>query len=190
MNAFVRLSNLASRFSRARYIVPFLILVAGILTLMEIGPIGIQRFRSLGDGDGMLDMRFGYSANQVATLFENLGEEGRRLYSGLLGLDFAFALTYTALQALLVSALLRKAGLGGPWTRCNLIPFARSALDLVENFLLLFLLARFPKILSPVVTLSSAITVVKLTLNYGYIAFVLFLGAKTAISPSLTEVRS
>jgi hypothetical protein len=104
---------------------------------------------------------------------------GRQLYTRLLGLDLLFAAVYIALQSLLLTALMKKANLGGRWQALNLLPFLRSALDVAENCLLLYVIASFPAWHGVAVSVASAITVVKLALNYGYIAIVFIMGALT-----------
>lgn len=184
MKVLETLSDGAYRFAKARYIVPCLVAFLAVLAFMEMSPIGMMALKRLSGGVGMLDMSFGYAPATVDSMFETLGADGRLLYARLLCLDFGFMFAYTALQALLISALLRKAGAHGRLLRLNLIPFARSALDVVENFLLLFFLARYPLSVPALVVAASGITAAKLALNYGYIALVFSLGALTSVRPA------
>lgn len=185
----ILISDGLGRYAKARFIVPCLALVVSILALMENGPFGIAKLRSLSGGTGMLDMMFGYSPPVVHGLLEKIGGAGRLLYSRLLLLDFAFAVAYTALQALLITALLRKAAMDGLWKRLNLLPFVRSLLDFVENGILLFVLNSFPEYPQIIVYLASAITLVKLILNYGYMVLVFFLGALSTRRSILSKRR-
>jgi hypothetical protein len=101
------------------------------------------------------------------------------MYVKLLSLDFLFAAVYMALQSLLITALMKKAKLPARFERFNLLPLLRSALDAAENCLLLILILGFPAFHPAVAVAASGITVVKLALNYLYIAVVFFLGALT-----------
>ncbi len=165
------------KFANKKYIIPLLILLVIILIFMERGPFGSEKIKELNSGIGTLDMKFGYSASQAYSMFEKIGSEGRLAYSKLLCLDFVFALVYMFLQSLLITALIRKAKLSAGFEKFNLLPVVRSALDVAENCLLLSLIAVFPVQHTVAVSIASIITIVKLTINYGYIAGVFFLGA-------------
>ncbi len=179
MKALYSVSNGLKRYANKRYILPLVFLLIAILVLMERGPFGSGKLKALSGGLGMLDMMFGYSAELAYGMLERIGVLGRQLYTRLLGLDFLFAAVYMALQSLLLTALMKKANLGGRWQALNLLPFLRSALDVAENCLLLYVIAAFPARHGAAVSVASAVTVVKLALNYGYIAIVFILGALT-----------
>lgn len=183
------ISDSMGRYAKTRYIILSLALVASIIVFMEQGPCGIAKLRVLSGGTGMLDMMFGYSPPMVHRLLEKVGSAGRHLYTRLLLLDFAFAIAYTALQSLLITALVRKASMDGLWKRFNLLPFVRSLLDLVENGILLFILNSFPVYPSTIVRIAAVITIIKLTLNYAYMVLVFFLGALTTRRSILTKRR-
>lgn len=190
MKTLTTLSGGMKKFANKKFIIPLLILLIAILMLMQKGPFGSERIEALSAGFGTLDMKYGYSASETARLFDQLGNEGRLAYNHLLYLDFGFALVYMTLQSLLITALIRKAGLGAKWEKLNLIPFVRSALDFVENVLLLSLLAGYPVQHTAAVGLASVLTVIKLTINYGYIALVFFLGALTTRQTMLRKTRN
>lgn len=179
MHMLNTISNGMKRYANKRYIISLLIILIIILVLMDQGPFGTAKLKEISGGLGTLDMQFGYSAAHTYGLFEKIGDPGRWLYVKLLGLDFLFAFFYMILQSLLVTALMKKAKLSARWEKFNLLPILRSVLDMVENCLLLFLIASFPEPHTVVVWIASGITIVKLTINYGYIALVFFLGAVT-----------
>jgi len=52
-------------------------------------------------------------------------------------------------------------------------------LDIVENCLLLFIITRFPSQHVVIISISSAVTILKLAINYGYIGMVFTLGVLT-----------
>ena len=167
------------KFANKKFILPLLILLIVILVFMERGPFGSGKLRELSGGTGMLDMQFGYGADQAYAMLGKIGGTGRQLYTKLLSLDFLFALVYMVLQSLLITALLKKANLNDRFTKLNLLPLVRSALDVAENCLLLFLIISFPVQHTAAVWISSAITMMKLAINYGYMAIVFLLGALT-----------
>lgn len=179
MKTLNAVSNGMRKFANKKYIIPLLILLVIILIFMERGPFGSEKIKELSSGVGTLDMKYGYSAVQAYSMFEKIGSEGRLAYSKLLYLDFVFALVYMSLQSLLITALIKKAKLSAKYEKLNLLPVVRSALDVAENCLLLILLAAFPVQHTVAVSIASAITIVKLTINYVYIAGVFFLGALT-----------
>lgn len=164
-------------YANKRFILPVLMLFILTLAVLEASPIGEMRLKALSGGQGMLDMQFGYTPAHAYTMLGTIGETGRRLYEQLLGLDYLFTVVYAALQTLLITALLRKAGVPERFTMLNLIPFARCLLDMVENTLLLYVLARFPAQHASLVAVCGGVTVVKLSLNCGYMGMMFLLGA-------------
>jgi len=189
MHLLDRVSNQIRRFANRNYILPLLALFFVVLFFMQRGPFGAARIKALSAGFGTLDMRFGYQTSEVASLFGQLGTAGRRDYTHLLLLDFGFMLVYMLLQSLLITALMRKVQLPARFDRLNLLPFLRSALDAAENLLLLSLLAAFPKTSTVVVTIASMLTIVKLAINYGYIALVFAFGAISTRKSILQKIN-
>lgn len=189
MNVLNNISNEIKRFANKKYIIPALVLFIIMLVLMERSPIGSIELKELNAGIGMLDMQFGYSPILAYNMFEQIGSTGRELYSKLLGLDFIFSVVYMVLQSLLITALMRKTSLSARWGKLNLLPFARTVLDFAENGLLLFLLASFPAKHMATVEISSVITIVKLVINYGYIAIVFTMGALTTRQSVLSKIQ-
>ena len=164
-------------FAHKRYILPLLALFILTLVILETSPIGAMQLASLNGGQGMLDMRFGYTAETAYGMFAQIGEQGRLLYTQLLGLDFVFTVVYMLLQTLLITALMHKAAIPDRLTVLNLIPLLRCLLDLLENTLLYFLLIRYPAAHGSLVAFCSVVTVAKLVLNYGYMGMMFLLGA-------------
>jgi hypothetical protein len=164
-------------YANKRYILPLLTLFILTLIVLEISPVGAMRLASLNSGQGMLDMRFGYTAESVYSMFGLIGEHGRLLYTQLLGLDYLFTVVYMLLQTLLITALMRKAGVHERFKLLNLIPLLRCLLDLLENTLLYFLLISYPVENGSLVNFCSIVTMVKLSLNYGYMGMMFLLGA-------------
>lgn len=189
MKLFDKVSNGLKRFANKRYILPLLALLIIILVFMQCGPFGSAMLKEMSGGTGTLDMHFAYSADQAYSYLDTIGSAGRLMYNRLLGLDFLFAVVYMTLQSLLITALIKKAKLAAHWEKLNLLPFVRSALDFAENIILLLLIANFPEKLTVAVMVASVITAVKLSINYGYIAFAFCLGALTTLQTVLLKSK-
>jgi hypothetical protein len=113
-------------------------------------------------------------------MLDRIGGTGRQLYIKLLGLDFLFILVYAAFQSLLITALMKKANWNARLAKLNLLPLLGSALDIVENCMLLFLILSFPIQHASAVRVSSAVTMVKLALYYGCMVMIFILGTLAA----------
>jgi hypothetical protein len=183
MNKLFQLSNVMNKFVTRYVVIPVVLLLVGVLVIMEVSPIGSVRLKALNDGLGMLDMlRFGYSQSLVYAMLAQIGPAGRLLYSRLLGVDFVFALVYMTFQSLMITNLMRRAKIKGNWRLLNLLPFLRSALDMLENCALLGLIFFFPLQLPWLVVVSSTLTVLKWAV-YTLVLLTLFsLGALTTIN--------
>lgn len=156
--------------------------LAATLVAMEVSPIGKEKLKAASGGIGMLDMRFGYSAETVNGMFGALGAEGRLLYIRLLAVDVIFALAFMAFLSLTLSALIRRSGVPAPLMRLNLLPVLRSAFDLIENAMLVALLALYPgdggpESIRSLAPLASAITGAKWIVFYAIIASICVFGA-------------
>lgn len=177
-------------YANKRFILPLLALFILALTILEISPVGAMRLASLSSGQGMLDMRFGYTAESAYSMFGFIGEEGRLLYTQLLGLDYLFTVVYMLLQTLLITALMHKARISERFLLLNLIPLLRCLLDMLENTLLYFLLIRYPVVYPSVISICSIVTVVKLSLNYGYMGMMFLLGALSSQGIMTTALKA
>lgn len=176
MNKLERLSEFLSRRAGWRTILPSLLLLVAVLFFMETGPSGKAALVEASGGQGMLDMEFGYGAGRLYSLFDSLGPAGLGLYSRLLCLDFAFAAAFMLFQSLTLSSLLRRAGAPTRLRRLNLLPFARSGLDAVENLLLLALMGLFPERVPLLAAAASLATTLKWILHYGIVGLLLLTG--------------
>lgn len=177
MKMFRTLSRSIQPYANTRYILPVLGVFVMVLVVLELSPIGAVRLAAISGGQGMLDMQFGYSAGQAYAMFAEIGETGRQLYVRLLGLDGLFTVVYMVLQALLITALMRKTRVPEQWITLNLLPLVRCVLDIVENILLCYVLIRYPAQYHGLVAACSWVTSIKLALHYGYIGIMFLLGA-------------
>lgn len=180
MKFLVSVSNAMQRFATRKYIITLLALFIMIVIPMEKGPIGQSVFRELSGGAGMLDVEFGYSRFQVYNMLEAIGHTGRQLYAKLLGLDFIFAIVFMLFQSLMITSLLRRAGVNEHFRLLNLLPFVRSALDMIENCFILTIIFNYPVQMSVVVEIASFFTILKLVIYKLIIALLFSLGAFTS----------
>lgn len=189
MKVLNNISNGMQRFATKKYIIPLLIMFIIIIALMEISPIGKVRLNEMSGGAGMLDMQFGYSQLQVYDLLGSIGTVGRQLYMRLLGLDLIFAVVFMLLQSLMITALLRKAQVNHHWHKLNLLPFVRSALDILENCFILVMLNNYPIQLPIIIAISCMITILKWIIYSAIIAVAFTLGALTSRRSILSKME-
>ncbi len=182
MNALNGLSLWVYERADKKRLVVFALLLVAVLVVMETSPIGKGALKA-ACGEGMLDMRFGYSGDAVHRMFTALGPSGRILYQRLLALDVIFACIFMALQSFMLSALIRRSGTGDRFRLLNLLPAARSVLDLAENALLAAMLAGYQAGMNEqgLVPFASAITSLKWIIYYAVIAALFAFGALTTV---------
>jgi hypothetical protein len=188
MNSLRKLSVLIEKYTNIRNFVVMLVLFVLVTGTMEVCPFGSVHLRNINNGVGMLDMLSGgYSSSLVYSMFERIGEAGRISYAQLLGLDVVFALVYMCLLSLLTTLLLRGSGIDNQWKLLNLLPVARSGLDLLENSLLLALLFSYPARLDLLVNIASAVTITKWVIYIIILALLAVLGIYAAIKKILAR---
>lgn len=191
MNNLRKLSVLIEKYTNTRNFVVMLVLFILVTGTMEVCPFGSVHLRNINNGMGMLDMLSGgYSSPLVYSMFERIGEAGRIGYAQLLGLDVVFALVYMCLLSLLTTLLLRGAGIGSQWLLLNLLPVVRSALDLLENGLLLTLLFSYPARMEVLVNIASLVTIAKWVVYCVILALLAILGIYAIIKNILMRTRS
>jgi hypothetical protein len=177
MKKVIRMLSKFELIATKKYITPVCITLAIILIFMEKGPLGKTKLSELSGGIGMLDMQFGYSVSQVYNMLDIMGNTGQQVYIKLLCLDFIFIIFYTLFHSLTIAALIKKTGLNDYFKILNILPFLRSALDVIENFFILKILLDYPLKVISLVNISSIITILKLILNIIIIGFIFLLGA-------------
>lgn len=117
----------------------------------------IFQLRALSGGYGILDMAFGYSADEVSKTFAAYGEHGRALYRQIALVDAVYPVIYSLFFASVLIVLLP----AGRRRWLVLLPFAVAALDYVENYHLYVLLVSFPALDPDVVQTASTATRLK-----------------------------
>lgn len=175
MIAEKKLSNRLKRFSNRYYIIPLLVLLAIIVVLLDAHPSGTPGLKELSGGAGTLDGYFGYTVRQAYDLLGTIGPVGRGLYQRYLCLDWLLAVVFMLLHSLVITALLRMSKADGRWQWLNLLPFVRSAFDIVENGLLLALLLNYPARLPFIAWAADVATVSKWVVFYFAVAATLIL---------------
>jgi len=189
MRVLDSISNGLQRFARKKYIISLFIMFITIVALLELSPIGAFRLKEMSGGIGMLDMEFGYSQLQVYSLLDSIGAAGRQLYSRMLGLDFIFAVIFMLFQSLLLTVLLRKTAVNQYLQKLNILPFVRSALDIVENIFLLVILFNYPGHYPNIIKISSAITILKWIVYYAIITVAFTLGTLMSYQSILSKIQ-
>ncbi len=159
MNIITNLSNRVYRFSSKKAFFILLALLTVTLIIMQGGTSGMKAIDSSAE---MLDMRhFGYSDTVVYDLLTRLGQTGRQIYARQLGIDYIFAVVYALFQSVMITGLMKRSGASPSIRPLNLLPYVRSALDMVENCLLLPIILQFPVELPALVTAANIFTLLK-----------------------------
>lgn len=129
--------------------------LTGVLLLASAGFLGLFSFSAsplsnaemtrISGGEGFLDVKPFYSAQEAFAALGRYGTEGRELYQRFLIADFAFPLAYGLGLAFLLTRTARAAwGIGTPWLRLNLLPLGIALFDYVENLCTLGMLNVYP----------------------------------------------
>ena len=122
----------------------------------------LMPFLSLSGGLLPLDMRLGYSVDEVNQLFTALGGPGRPLYSLFQLVDTVFPI---ALALTLMFSLVRIIGwvfeYTGHLSLIAFIPLGGAIADYVENILIATQLLSYPALSSLLITIASSFTTIK-----------------------------
>jgi len=110
-----------------------------------------------------LDLRMGYSKEEVMDLFTKMGVEGRNSYSyGLNVIDSIYPFVYTALLILLLVFFINKLELSNPnWSFFIILPALIMLADFIENRIVTAMLKSYPIIKHSTATFGSAATTAK-----------------------------
>ena len=110
-------------------------------------PWAEQKIAAFGGPDAkVLDLRFGFSADEAHQFLEQIGPEGRPFYQMLeLTMDLVYPLVYSLLLGGLLMLVWRKLlPENSSWARLALIPIAAGVFDLLENAGITALIQSFP----------------------------------------------
>jgi hypothetical protein len=116
--------------------------------------LSVPAMSELSGGLPLLDMRIGYSPDDVYRLFDALGATGRDAYRDLfLSIDILIPLSISAFLWFAISK--------GPLRRYRALGLAGGAFDYLENAAILILLAGYPQRNDPLATFAAVFTVLK-----------------------------
>jgi hypothetical protein len=126
--------------------------------------VTIPQVTAFADGMKLLDMLpFGYEAQYVQLLFENLGEEGRHVYlTRQLPLDMLYPVLFAISNSLIMVYFLSKMGKFQGWVvNLAFIPVVVGLADYAENAGIITMLLSYPNQTSTMVELTGTFSVVK-----------------------------
>lgn len=106
------------------------------LVIMYCTPYGIRGIRKYDSAFQMPDMKFHYSVEELTKTFEKIGVDGQAIYQNYLVLDCIFVVCFGICMLTLTHNLFTGLSRNILFFVC----FLRGFFDLLENFLLLFLL--------------------------------------------------
>lgn len=116
-------------------------------------------------GTGTLDLQFGSHAAQAIATLNSLGDSGRSAYDAFQVVDLFFPASYALALAGLIWT-----GWDGARHRWVIalaaVPMLGAGLDYLENLLVRVALSIYPDVPTNLLTVSTAVTTLKLSLSY------------------------
>ena len=104
------------------------------------------------------DLQFGYTSAVLYEIFTNLGSEGRQIYLQHLVVDSIMPVLFALAVLMVVARVIPR------WfALLSIAPVTFMVLDLVENASLAWMLTQYPAINSTLVSITSVITMIKLS---------------------------
>lgn len=150
------------RYSNWRMILPSSVLF--ILYTLIIFPFYLSQINEIANEKVLfLDGRFKYNYEQVNSLFDKMGIEGRYIYHFMAGkVDMIYPVIYGVFFVLLLASLLKKIfSKKSKIIFLSFLPLIGALFDYLENFNTLNLLDKFPNITSEQVSYGSQMTQLK-----------------------------
>lgn len=167
--------GILSKFSNWKIILPLFVLF-GIIAFYLLPSYQAKLSEMVAEEFTPLDLRISYTPEEVNSMFERLGHEGRDVYKFVVGrIDMIYPVIYGLLFILVLAYLLKK--LNNPGSKFILIawlPIAGVLFDYLENFNTLKLLAQFPDLSVQSVSWGEQMTRAKhgfLFLSVGLVIF-------------------
>ena len=137
-------------------------------------PISNPQLINISGGEGLLDLKFFYTAQEAYVSLTKYGEGGRALYKNFLAADFIFALCYGFGFSLLFTRVLRALDQSeSRWMKFNLFPLAIALADYIENIFIFSMLNLYPQRTQVVGTLAGIATLSKHLLIFVSLLFLL-----------------
>lgn len=158
----------------------FIFFLLSTLVYLAMLLITIPKVMSFSEGVRVLDlMPGGYGVEYVMSLFETLGEEGRRVYLwNQIPLDMLypglFGITYSLLLFYILRILLTK---DSNWFFLAFLPVAGGLFDYLENIGIIIMLNSYPSFSALLVRLTSISTVLKsISITISFVVLLVCLG--------------
>lgn len=147
----------------------FAILVALYVLVFGTIIVTLTKLTALTGGTGILDFDQGYSVERVREVFDSYGVEGFALYGRIQLLDLFNPAIYSLIFASLIHLLWKDQ----KYRWMVVLPLAAGLLDYCENLTLYLLSSSYPEISFQLVTVSSALSLIKNIILFGAIAALL-----------------
>lgn len=140
--------------------IPFVLALAGFFAALLLMSAGDEEFLAHSQGLGKLDMRMGYTPEDVTLLFTALGPRGSLVYARFLILDVFFIFCFAVVQAGLTKRALQSRFSDRLVRVAMLAAWIRAALDLLENALI-YAMMQLPGIHPAITAVCSVVTILK-----------------------------
>ncbi len=150
----------------------FFLLTVLSYVILTSSAAGIGRLEEITGGMGILDTRFGYTAQEAENHFRDLGDTGRRFtLLSIIPLDMLFLISWSSLLLVLTCKMLlvrRESGMYPRRARFMLsVPAAAGIYDLLENSIQAAVLIQYPDHPEVLVSLLTFLTPGKFLLLAG-----------------------
>lgn len=122
------------------------------------------------------DQFFTYNFDYLVDLYQRLGEEGRKFYCKMLGVDFFYTTISGVGYSLLLAALIKKE----KWY--SILPLFFTLSDVFENISQLVLMSHFPTISPFGVAIASTFSSIKMAGGAISLSLILFFIGKNIVS--------
>jgi hypothetical protein len=150
-----------------------LFLVAALL----IQTIGFRpEVESMAEGLALPEVQFVYTPDDVESVLDALGSDGRDTYIRALLVDFVFVVTFAAGLGVPLAYLLPKLTESTWIGRLAVAPVIAGLCDYVENVVLLYAITAFPDTPTAGLWIASVFTSVKLVLLIGSLILLVISG--------------
>ena len=150
------------RYSNWKIILPSAVLF--VLYTLIVFPFYLSQINEIANEKVLfLDGRLNYNYEQVNTLFDKMGREGRDIYHFMAGkVDMIYPVVYGVFFVLLLASLLKKIiSKKSKIIFLSLLPLIGMLFDYLENLNTLNLLNKFPNITPEQVSYGSQMTQIK-----------------------------
>jgi hypothetical protein len=109
--------------------------------------MSVRRIKIISNGEGILDMKFYYTAEEAYYIIDSQQQSGRKAYKNfLLFFDTCFPLLYAVAFSALLAKVFLKTFPETMWMHYLIIvPFIVAIFDYLENFSIIAILVKYPK---------------------------------------------